>query len=174
MTRPNLRYAVRSLAKSPIFTVVAVLSLGLALAVNTTMFGLLDAVTNPTVPYHNDGRAYVVRYAIEPRNGSTFEERYAAIRNAFHSADLIESYFLTPTSIQSGNTLEDGLVANVSPAFFDMLGVKPAVGRVFNATDTARTALPVALISYELWLRLFHEQPLEKVLTHARRRARQL
>ncbi|HEX4515193.1 MAG TPA: ABC transporter permease, partial [Polyangiaceae bacterium] len=165
MTAPNLRYAVRSLAKSPIFSIVAVLSLGLALAVNTTMFALLDAITNPTVPYHDGGRIYTVRTAVEPKNSSTREERYAAIRDGFHSADAIVPYFLTPTSIQSGNTIEDELVANVSLQLFDMLGVQPAVGRTFNATDTTRTALPVVLISYELWLSLFHEQPLQKHLT---------
>lgn len=165
MTTPNLRYAVRSLAKSPVFTIVAIVSLGLALAVNTTMFALLDAVNNPSVPYHDDGRAYTVRYAAAPRNSSTFEERYAAIRDGFHSADLIAPYSLTPASIQSGNALEDGMVANVSPSLFDILGVKPAVGRAFKAGDTVRTALPVAMISYELWVRLFRQQPLEKRLT---------
>jgi predicted permease len=161
---PNFRYAIRSLAKSPIFSIVAVLSLGLALAVNTTMFALVDAVTNPTSPYHDGGRTYTVRYAMEPRNASTFEERYAAIRDGFHSADIVASYFLTATSVQSGNTIEDEMVANVSPELFGMLGVHVAAGRVLNANDTTRDALPVALISYELWIRLFREQPLEKRL----------
>ena len=67
---------------------------------------------------------------------------HAAIRNGFRSADVVTPYFLTPTSIQSGNTLEDGFVANVSPTLFDMTGVRPAVGRTFNAADTTRAALP--------------------------------
>ena len=87
MTIPNLRYAVRSLAKSPIFTTVAVLSLGLALAVNTTMFALLDAVINPAVPYHGADRVYAVRVGIEPKNSSTWEERYAAIRGGFRGCN---------------------------------------------------------------------------------------
>lgn len=165
VTTPSLRYAVRSLLKSPIFSSVAVLSLGLALAVNTTMFALLDAVTNPTVPYHDGGRVYAVRVAVEPRNSSTREERYAAIRGGFHSAESFASYSLTPTSIQAGNTIEDSFVANAGPDLFEMLGVTAARGRIFNASDTTSAALPVALISYELWLRLFHEQSLEKHLT---------
>jgi putative ABC transport system permease protein len=165
VTTPNLRYALRSLAKSPIFSIVAVLSLGLALAVNTTTFALVDSVVNPSNPYHAAGRVYAVRVPVEPRNSSTWEERYAAIRGGFHSADLITQYYLTPTSVQSGNTIEDAYVANVSPALFDMLGVKTAVGRTFNANDTTNTASPVALISYELWLGWFKGQPLEKHLT---------
>jgi predicted permease len=64
-----------------------------------------------------------------------------------------------------GNTIEDELVANVPPELFDILGVKAAVGRTFNASDASPAALPVALISYNLWLTLLHEQPLEKHLT---------
>src|SRR5262249_3207055 len=116
-------------------------------------------------PYHDADRVYAVRVAIEPRNTSTWEERYAAIQTGFHSAERMTAYYLTPASIQSGNTIQDALIANVSPELFELLGVKPAVGRTFTPSDTTRTALPVALISYTMWLGLFRGQPLEKHLT---------
>ncbi|HEY9229062.1 MAG TPA: hypothetical protein VIP11_20590 [Gemmatimonadaceae bacterium] len=50
-----------------------------------------------------------------------------------------------PASIQAGNTIEDQYVANVSPELFDILGVRPAVGRKFSAADTTRDALPVVV-----------------------------
>jgi putative ABC transport system permease protein len=162
---PNFRYAIRSLAKSPLFTAVAILSLALALAVNTTMFALIDAVAHPASPYHGADRAATVRYAAAGRNSSTFAERYDAIRKGFHSAETITSYSVMSSSIQSENTIEDQLVGSISPELFDILGVKPAVGRKFNATDTTRDALPVVMISYSLWLRLFHKRPLERRLT---------
>ena len=162
---PNFRYAIRSLAKNPLFTAVAILSLALALAVNATMFALIDAVAHPAMPYHGADRAVAVRYAPAGRNPSTFAERYDAIRQGFHSAETITSYSLTAASIQSANTVEDQLVATISPELFDILGVRPAVGRKFNAADTTRDALPVAMISYSLWLRLFHEHSLQHHLT---------
>jgi putative ABC transport system permease protein len=162
---PNFRYAIRSLAKSPLFTAVAILSLALALAVNTTMFALIDAVAHPANPYHGVDRAVTVRYAAAGRNPSTFVERYDAIRKGFHSAETVTSYSVMSASIESGNTIEDQLVASISPELFDILGIRPAVGRKFNATDTTRDALPVVMISYSLWLRLFHEQPLQRRLT---------
>jgi putative ABC transport system permease protein len=61
--------------------------------------------------------------------------------------------------------LEDALVANAPAELFDVLGVRPEVGRSFNETDTRPGALPVVMISHELWLRFFHEQPLAKHLT---------
>ena len=60
---PTFRYAIRSLTKSPVFATVAIISLALALAVNTTMFALIDAVIHPAVPYHGVDRVFTVRYA---------------------------------------------------------------------------------------------------------------
>jgi ABC-type transport system, involved in lipoprotein release, permease component len=162
---PNFRYALRSLAKAPIFTIVASVSLALALAVNTTVFALADAVVHPVVPYHDDGRAFTIRYFSFAKNAATLEDRYDAIRNGLHSAETVVPYYLTPTSIQVGNTIEDELVANIPLELFGIVGVRPGVGRAFNATDTARAAQPVAMISYGLWLSRFHEQPLQRHLT---------
>ena len=162
---PTFRYAIRSLAKSPLFTVVAIVSLALALAVNTTVFALIDAIVHPAVPYRDGGRAFSITYTPSGRNTSTLEERYAAIRDGFQSAETVVPYFRTPTSIQTGNTVEDTFVATIPSAVFDILGIRPAVGRAFNSTDTTHSSLPVAMISYALWLRLFHERPLQSGLT---------
>jgi predicted permease len=162
---PNIRYAIRSLAKSPIFTAVAALSLALALAVNTTMFALVDAVIHPTMPYHDAGRAYTIRYMGAVRRTSTMEERFDALRSGLRSADQVVPYYLTAATVQRENAMEDQLVANAPLELFDILGVRPEAGRSFNGSDTSRSALPVVMISHELWLRLFHEQPLEKHLT---------
>jgi predicted permease len=164
LSTPNLRYAIRSLAKSPIFTIVAIISLGLALAVNTTMFALADAVMNPTVAYHDDGRAYSIRYTPAGRNTSTLQERFDAMRRGLRSVDAVVPYYLTPASIEHENTIEDDLVANAPSELFDVLGVLPEVGRSFNETDTRPGALPVVVISHTMWVRFFHEQPLEKHL----------
>ncbi len=164
MTTPNIRYAIRSLGKTPVFTIVAIVSLGLALAVNTTMFALVDAVMNPTVAYHDDGRAYSVGF-LAGRNSSTSEERFEAMRHGLRSLDAIVPYYLTPASVEHENTIEDELVANGPTELFDVLGARPELGRSFNETDTRPGALPVVLISHTTWVRLFHEQPLEKHLT---------
>lgn len=86
---PNFRYAIRTLGKSPVFTIVAIVSLALALAVTTTMFALVDAVTNPTVAYHDDGRAYSVGFLPAGRKTSTYEERFDAMRRGLGSVDAI-------------------------------------------------------------------------------------
>jgi len=150
----TFRYALRSLGRSPIFAVVAVLSLGLALAVNTTMFALIDAVTHPYVPY--DFRpVYRVSFVGGGRPWPTAIERLDAVRNGLHSADSILSYKLAPRLVQAGTEYEDQYVAAVPPQLFDMVGVRPMYGRTLNAGDERREAAPAAVISYTLWNRFF-------------------
>jgi predicted permease len=144
---------------------VAAVSLALALAVNTTVFALVDALIHPTVPYHDAKRAYTIRYLASGRQTSTMEERFDALRRGLRSVDAVVPYYLSATSIQRENAIEDQYVANTPPQLFDILGVRPEAGRSFNESDTSRSALPVVMISHELWLRVFHEQPLEKHLT---------
>src|SRR3954462_7150402 len=99
LTPPHLSYAVRSLAKSPIFTLVAVLSLGLALAVNTTMFALLDSVAHPYLPY--DARAvFQVSFVGGGRPWPTAVDRLEAVRNGLHSADSVLSYKLASRLVE--------------------------------------------------------------------------
>ena len=160
----TVRYALRSLRRSPIFTVVAVLSLGLALAVNTTMFALIDSVRHPYIPY--DARpVFRVSFVGGGRPWPTAIERLAALQNGLHSADSILSYRLAPRLVQAGANYEDQYVAAVPPQLFDMVGVRPMYGRTLNAADERRDAPPSAVISYTLWNRFFRgKRPGEPVL----------
>lgn len=165
MSTPNLRFAVRSLAKSPVFTAVAVISLGLALAVNVTVFALVDALRNPAVPYHDGGLAYAIHYRPAGRNTSSAVERFGALEHGLRSVDAVVPYYMTSASIEHDNTVVDDFVCNAPSELFDILGVRPEAGRSFNESDTRPGALPVVMISHELWVRLFEEQPLAKHLT---------
>ena len=139
MPTPNLRYALRSLAKSPVFTVVAALSLALALAVNTTMFALVDAVLNPAVPYHDGGRVH--RFAIRRRET---RRRTKSDSRQWSAAFVLwtRPYSLSHDRQYSARQHDPGhLVANTPPALFDV----PACtrnGRAFNESDTRPGALP--------------------------------
>src|SRR5690348_1777020 len=149
MTTSNIRYAIRSLAKSPVFTAVAALSLALALAVNTTMFALVDAVLHPTVPYHDGGRAYTISFLPGGRNPPSMQERFNAVRGGLRSAEHVLPYYLTWTTIERGNAIEDELVANAPLELLDVLGMRPETGRAFNESDTRPGAFPVVMISHE-------------------------
>ena len=156
-----LRYAMRSLARNPLFTGVAVLSLGLALALNTTMFSLVDAVLHPYVPYPEPDRIATVAFLGGDRNQPvSFDDRHRAVRDGVTGYDAFASYVLLPTMVQTSTVGEDHYVAAVSPNLFGLLGVRPMAGRGFATPQTGEEVI----ISFRAWNRLFAGRPLENGL----------
>ena len=162
----DLRSAARSLAKAPLFSAVAILSLGLALALNTTMFALADSVLHPYVPYPNADRLVIPWW-----HGGDFRrpvpsaELFKGVRDGMHSYQRLTSYIYVTGLMETGTTAEDQTAVAVSPDFFDVLGVHPFLGRGFDASDAGATTTAAAIISYRLWNRVFAGRPLTESLT---------
>ena len=156
----DLRYAARSLAKAPLFTAVAIVSLGLALALNTSVFALADAVVHPYNPYPAADRIVTPWFTGgDRRNKLTFAERFRIVRDEMHSYDGIASFTDLRATMQAGVIVEDHLAVAASSNLFDLLGVKPLFGRGFDAGDTQ-----AAVISFSLWNRVFNATPLPRGL----------
>src|SRR5579859_4657803 len=148
----DLRYALRTLRRSPGFVAVAVLSLGLGLGLTTTMFGLLDAVRHPYAPFARADALYSVRmrYYVKDVRITPFD-MYKSLRD---NTDVFDA--VMPTSAHAellvGNEGTTRVIAAlVPPRFFPVLGLRADVGRVFTAADEAED---VAVISHTLWKRL--------------------
>src|SRR5690349_7244962 len=128
---PDLRYAARSLAKAPLFTAVAVVSLGLALALNTSVFALADAVVHPSVSYPEPARVITPGFiGGDIKNPLPSDERFRVIRDEMHSYDAIASFTDLKATMEAGTVVEDHLAVAASPNLFEVLGVKPMLGRV--------------------------------------------
>ena len=167
----DLRYAFRILRKSPVFTAVAVLTLGFGIGLNTTLFSVVDAVALKPIPVRDSGR--VVRlerwFASYARGDIQYQFSHAEFR--FFSehnktlSSLIEASF--PQQIAVSLPLdaatsrvskavmsppEEALAQMVSRNYFSELGVVPVVGRIFRE-DEGETpgADPVAVLSYSYW-----------------------
>src|SRR5436190_23164036 len=96
----DIRAAARALAKAPLFITVAVVSLGLALALNTTMFALADAVLHPYVPYPESDRLVVPMFrGGDPKHELTFDLRFAAVRDGLKAYDRIAAYKLVRSAM---------------------------------------------------------------------------
>jgi putative ABC transport system permease protein len=161
---PDLRYAARSLAKAPLFTAVAIVSLGLALALNTSVFALADAVVHPFVPYPEAERVITPGF----RGGDTqkplpSDERFRVIRDEMHSYDAIASFTDLRATMEAGTVVEDHLAVAASPNLFEVLGVRPMLGRDFRS-EASSGDLQAAVISFTLWNRVFHGVPLSNGL----------
>jgi putative ABC transport system permease protein len=149
----DLRYALRTLRRSPGFVVVAVLSLGLGLGLTTTMFGLLDAVRHPYAPLARADALFRVgwRYYVKNVRITPFD-MYQNVRDNTTSFDAL----LPVTSFQEvvlvGSEQRQGYAARVPVRFFDVLGVRPERGRSFTPAEESED---VAVISHTLWKRGF-------------------
>ncbi len=149
----SLRYAWRSLRKSPGFVTVAVLALGIGLGLSTTMFAVMDAVLNPYVAFDKPNDLYSVNWWFGRRNPMRPAELYRYLRDNTHSFEGVAA-----TGWGSVATLQgaDGEPIDVgmrvaSPRWFTMTGVHVERGRAFTEADGE----DVIMLSHELWTRIF-------------------
>ncbi|HYL61552.1 MAG TPA: ABC transporter permease [Candidatus Methylomirabilis sp.] len=168
----DLRYGLRMLVKSPGFTAVAVLTLALGIGANTAIFSVMNAVMLRNLPVEKPGE--LVLFGDGRAGGSTdnFADTrlysypyFQKIRERNHSfSELSAVLSLTLNNMHGkvdGNAdFETMNVQLVSGTFFSMLGVKPALGRTFSATDDEPAgAHPLAVASYSWWKRRFGGDP---------------
>jgi putative ABC transport system permease protein len=150
----DLRYALRSLGRSPGFVAVAAASLALGLGLVTAMFAILDAATHPWVPYHDADRLYDVRYWMSGKD-QRFSPAWvvAALRERTSAFEAILPYGSAQMSLgPAGSGAPDALVAKVPARLFTLLGVKPQLGRLLQASDAGAD---VVVVSDALWKRQF-------------------
>jgi predicted permease len=168
--RQDLRYAIRAMALKPAFTAVAILSLTLGIGANTAIFGLwtglhapLPGVSSPEglLMLSDPGASGMLRGRISgPRRWLSYAE-FEQLRDhatAFGGLMASQSSLNTWQVRVDGGDPEETRGRLVSGAFFDVLGVGPAIGRLFAATeDPGEPAY--AVISHAYWQRRFGARP---------------
>ena len=153
-TLHDIRYALRQLNKSPGFTVTAVLTLALGIGANTVVFSILNALYLQAAPVHRPGE--LVMSQGTHRGISLPEYRYYRDHNASFSG-LAAEYPTAHTYLQGADDSEMVLSAIVSANYFDLLGVKPFLGRFFVPGD--EQAFQVAVLSHSFWHNRFAADP---------------
>lgn len=152
-----LRQALRTLRRSPGFTTFVVVSLGVAIALNTTMYGVLDALVHPRVDMRAPERLYWVRMYGDYHWNVDNHARDAAVESTSRSYEGIARYepnFGRDDYIEAGNNTQAAGVAGVSANYFDLLGVRTLAGRTFIPSDITAEATP-AVIGEQLAAGLF-------------------
>jgi predicted permease len=153
----DLRYAIRTLLKSPGFTLVAVLTLALGIGANTAIFSVLYGVLLRPLPYPEPARlvgfAQVYQGSRSERNVDFRQFRFLQDNSrVFESAAASTGLgFDVFTGAQADHV--DGL--RVSADYFRVLGVSPALGRAFSADEDQPGGAQVAILSYGYWQRRF-------------------
>ena len=173
----DLRYCARVLRKSPAFTAIAVLTLALGIGANTTIFSALESLLLRSLPVSHPEQLVVLTNPDEhgARFGSQTGDRSLLAYSEFeylrdHNdvfSDLFAADSNLPTveisiSDPAGGKSEEqqARVKLVSGGYFSTLGIRPAVGRIFDpGMDRARGGAPVAVVSYPFWERRFGLSP---------------
>lgn len=154
----DLELAVRHWRRAPGLAVVAVLVMALGTGGALALFGLLDALTLRPLAVPRPGDLVEVA-ALEPRATSMFGLPVAAVDHLAarqHSFQAIAGFagFAFVAGDAPGWTEADG----VTGAYFDVLGVAPAMGRLITPDDVAQSA-HVAVVGYDYWQRVLHADP---------------
>lgn len=151
--------AARSLLRSPGFTVAAVLSLALAIGAGVAGFGVIDAVRFRALPFPSAERLVLVSET--PKSGCpnicTVDYKTLALLHdhRFRSIDALAAFVEGPKALGSRGDQFDVTAGIVSKTLFDMLAVRPVLGRTFTDDEDRLGAAPVMLISHDLWMTYF-------------------
>jgi predicted permease len=150
----DARYALRSFARYPAFTSVALLTLALGIGANAAIFRLVDTVLLRALPVrHPEGLV-----ALRANTSYWFFEQLRDRNSVF--SDVIGVRTLVSATLTSNNQpLGATKTELVTGNYFDFLGVKPVLGRPLMKTDDVAGAPPVAVIGYGLWRRAFGGSP---------------
>ncbi len=161
----DLRYAARTFRRAPVFVVVAVLSLALGIGANTAIFSLVDQVLLRLLPV-KDPQQLVILWGRGPHYGSNngrYKLSYPMYED-FRDHNQVFSGMLcrwdTSMSVSAEGKSERVNGELVSGTYFQVLGVGPALGRVFNSDDDRTpSGAPYAVLSYRYWLSRYAASP---------------
>jgi predicted permease len=159
----DLRYAVRLLRGSPGFTAVAVLTLALGIAANTTVFGWIDGLLVRPFSGVADGGRLAALETVSPSGeySNTSYRDYRDYRDSLKSFSGLAGSLLNAFNVGPADNPRRIYGEYVSGNYFAALGVKPIRGRAFLASESGDNAgaAPVAVISAGLWRSLLHGDP---------------
>lgn len=158
----DVRFGGRILRRNPGFALLAILTLGLGIGANTAIFSVIYGVLLRPLPYQGGEQLVIVRQqtSLAGSNNLGFSvkeiEDYRAQSRTL--ADVVEHHSMSFT-LFGGAEPERIQTAVVSANFFEVMGVKPRLGRTFLPSDEAHGAEAVLVLSHEYWQRSQHGDP---------------
>jgi predicted permease len=159
-TMRDLRYGLRTLSKSPGFTITAVLTLALGIGACTAIFSLVNAVLIRSLPYGNPSRLVYLytpnpRYNIPAENFSPAYGDLYDIKRGSRSFQNVTAFDQSVSSLAALGAAQRVSVARVDGDFFQTFQTLPALGRAITADDNRPGHDKVAIISHALWQSMF-------------------
>ena len=147
ISRQHFRLAFRSFARSPAFAATAVLSLALAIALNTTMYSVLDALVNPEIDARQPTRLYRIQTWGDYKHRVQQEARAQMLRDLssiYESMTYVSGNWLK-VGVEYGNRYAQVSPLTVAPNYFDVTRIGPSRGRSFTTADITAEMQPVII-----------------------------
>lgn len=159
----NLKHALRSLRRTPGFTTIAITTLAIAVAANSAMFRLVDAVLLRPLPYPAANDLITIDHPIP---GFGKDQAWSmSIRGFYHMRDeartlaSVGAYGPTMVSLAGDGPPERITVARVTHSMMDVLAARPAVGRLIHAEDDVPGGSETVVLGHGLWVRRYGSDP---------------
>ncbi len=163
----DLRYALRTMRRAPVFTLVAVITLALGIGATTAIFTLINAVLLKSLPVRDPGGLVILGDGMASgvgagRRGSFSLYSYDLFRHlrnigVFDGVCALQSESLQVSARRSGSGAGQPVRSKlVSGTYFGVLGVQAALGRTISPDDDSPSAEPVAVISFRYWRDALH------------------
>jgi macrolide transport system ATP-binding/permease protein len=157
----DIRYALRWLRRSPAFTLIAVASLAIGIGFNTALFTIVDAVLFRPLPVERPDR--LVDVYTTSRDGDTYATSsyldYLDMKAKNEVFTDLLGYSVSLDAIKFSEGSRPALGEVVTGNYFQLLGVKPLLGRTLLPSDDVKGAPKVAFLSYRLWAREYGASP---------------
>ena len=156
----DVRFAVRSLARTPAFTALGVLTLALGIGATTAVFSMVNGLVLGRLPYENDRRILHVEQPSSRRPDEGFSVReVATYRERLAGIATVSEYHSMAFQIYGEGEPQRVLTGVVSDNFFSMLGVRPVLGRLFTPGEEAVGAPNVLVLGYRYWQEQYGGDP---------------
>ncbi len=152
----DLRYALRALRKTPIFTVTAVMIIALGIGANTAIFSAVNAALFRPQPFENPEE--LVEIYQDSDEGDPTSTSYPAYRDIAAQSDLfswVAATFDFPVSLQGDDGLRPALVEYATASYLPMLGLVPSAGRWFDPAEDEIGAGAFAVVGHRAWVTRF-------------------
>ena len=161
-TLQDLKYGLRLLRRSPGFAILAVLTIGLGIGANSAIFSVINGVVRKPLGYPEPDRLMFITSQFPTLNFDRFwvsPPEYFEFREHTRAFSHVGAYTTGAMNLSAGDQPERVNSAFITANMFDVLGVKPAIGRAFTAEQDLPNADPVVVIAHELWQRTFGADP---------------
>ncbi len=159
----DLRYALRTLGRAPVFTAIALITLAVGTGANVTVFSFVNALLFRPAPGVSDPGSLVAVYTSDfssgPYGSSSYPDFLSLQEQATDFSGMAAESDNGIAALRTRRNVERVRATAVTGGYFSLLGLQPALGRMIASADTAASAAPVAVIGNDVWRRAFAGDP---------------